>query len=102
MNSHFRSTLIYKYFIKQKYEFEISVCPINVGMDQDVDLQKVSVVVQPTPSGNFSPKDLIPSSGEGVVIPKQTDSPNPTIQIELTKETPVNVVLITLLGENIF
>ena len=71
-------------------------------MDQNVDLHKVLIAVQPTPSGDFSSADLIPTSGEGIVIPKQSDSPNPTIQIELTKDTPVNVVLITLLGKKTF
>ena len=79
--------------------FLFEVCPIDVGMDQVVDLQKVSVVIEPTSSSDFTPTDLIKTIGSGVIIPNQPDSPKPTIQVQLTEGTPVNVVLITLYGK---
>ena len=77
----------------------IQVCPVETGMDQDVVLRGGMVNIVPSPTGVFAPEDLAINTGSGVVIPKVSGEPNPTIQIQLTEESPVNVVLITLYGK---
>ena len=68
-------------------------------MDQDVVLRGGMVTIVPSPTGVFTPEDLAINTGSGVVIPKVSGEPNPTIQIQLTEGSPVNVVLITLYGK---
>ena len=68
-------------------------------MDQDVVLRGGMVNIVPSPTGVFAPEDLAINTGSGVVIPKVSGEPNPTIQIQLTEGSPVNVVLITLYGK---
>ena len=67
-------------------------------MDQNVVLQKDTITIVPSPSDGILPYDLVQNTGRGVVIPNSPDMPKPQIQVQLTKDSPVNVVLVTLYG----